>query len=269
MIASVSNIAPADTAAVLTQPADTVDSVAAEPLTAIVLTRTDRPLEPQPRPDSIASDSWLLGAIALIFCIVCLYYKSNSRYFQAILRDLTDTRERHNLFDDTVRETSFLLIMNLLNACSLSLALYEALCRFSPPFMALPPHTAIIIALASVLAYSLLMPLIYWITGMIFTDSSRTRIWIKGYLASNAIMAIGLFPASLIGLFYPSAADIVLILMAVIFLSAKTMFIFKGMRIFLTEKISWLLFIYYLVGVEIVPLILTVATSLWLTAVAA
>jgi len=260
------NIVTADTA-LIKAATDSIDSIATEPCTALIMERTDQPVEPPLRSNSAAANSWLIGGLTLIFCVVCLRYRSNSRYFRAIVRDLTDTRERHNLFDDTVRETSFLMLLNLLNTCSMGVILYEALCRFSPDFSTAATSKGIWITLGIMFAYNIFLTAIYFITGSVFTDYPKARIWTKGFFASNALMTFGLFPASLIGLFYPSATDGVLIFSAVIFAAAKATFIFKGMRIFMKGNISWLLFVYYLTGVEAVPLILATAGALALTAI--
>lgn len=65
---------------------------------------------PQPRPDNL---SWVYLAMALMFCLVAFRLHNNSRCWGATINDLLDTRERHNVFDETARETSFLVLMNL------------------------------------------------------------------------------------------------------------------------------------------------------------
>ncbi|MDE5870106.1 MAG: DUF4271 domain-containing protein, partial [Muribaculaceae bacterium] len=52
-----------------------------------------------------------------------------------------------------------------------------------------------------------------------------------------------------------------------VFILGKIMFIYKGFRIFFNQISSWMLFLYYLCSVEIVPLILTYFATLQLCSI--
>ena len=78
-------------------------------------------------PTATPNLSWVAAALTVLFCIAGLRYKSNVRYMRALLRETVEVRERHNVFDDTVRETSFMFLLMLLCAGSAGLLLYSAM----------------------------------------------------------------------------------------------------------------------------------------------
>ena len=77
-----------------------------------------------------------------------------------------------------------------------------------------------------------------------------------------------LFPLSLVALNYPKWDVPVLLIAAGVFVIGKIVFLYKGFRIFFTQISSWLLFLYYLCSLEIVPLILTYLGAVTLCTVA-
>lgn len=218
---------------------------------------------------SVVTDgmSWIYGGLALLFCIVALYVRNSGRYFKALFSDLTDTRERHNVFDDTVKETSFLILLNILWAASAGVLLWQTLTllpqlpeySFSIPDR---PAPGIAICAGVSLAYVTAMMLAYWVIGNVFTDRRRTAMWLRGAGAANGIQAFVLFPTALLALTQPQWTSILLIIAAAAFLLGKIVFIFKGFRIFFNQISSWLLFLYYLCSLEIIPLILTYGLTL-------
>lgn len=236
------SIAPADSVA--------ADSVAAEPRFGIVLQA-----EPEsgslPRPESAdAGMSWVVGTLMVIFLIVAIRYRSNTKYAKALVREMLGVRERGNVFDDTVRETSFLVLLNLMWVCSGGV-LFGAL-------VGAPATPAGIgISAGIVAAYTLFMLTAYYIIGNVFSDARHASMWVRGFAAGQGIGSLAVFPLALLHICYPSMTEIWLMIAGGVLFLIKIVFIWKGFRIFFTQTASWLLFLYYLCSLEIVPLILT------------
>lgn len=104
--------------------------------------------------------------------------------------------------------------------------------------------------------YVIFMLLAYEITGNVFSDRNMTRLWVKGASALMGLQVFLFFPFALLSLCYPEWNRIILILAGIVFIIGKIQFIYKGFRIFFNQISSWLLFLYYLCSLEIVPLIL-------------
>ncbi len=206
--------------------------------------------------------SWIYLGLALIFCICALKFKGNKKFLKVLFTDLTETRMRHNAFDETVRETSLLVILNLTWIVSAGVVLWEFVkftCSGAPQWsLSIPDRPlGIAICIGVTAIYVVVLFLGYAISGNVFTDSKLTRMWLKGAGASNALEAFILFPIALLLLNYPSWTKGLLIAALVLFVIGKLMFIIKGSRIFFHQISSWLLFLYYLCSLEVVPLILS------------
>lgn len=215
-----------------------------------------------PRAESASESSWLMLLIVAVFLMVSLRYKNNFKYLKAIVSDLTDIRPRHNVFDDTVRESSFLISLNVMCAISAGLLLHVFLCVTSPVAAALPFYSSVAVVVGTVSVYYLWQLLTYWVMGNIFSDSAKTSNWIKGFASSQGILGVILFPLALMSMFYPHAAPTLTTIAFVCFILARIIFIFKGFRIFFVQISSWLLFLYYLCSVEIIPVIFTYFAAL-------
>ncbi|MDE6391748.1 MAG: DUF4271 domain-containing protein [Muribaculaceae bacterium] len=207
--------------------------------------------------------SWIYLALALLFCVVAIKFKGNSRYMKALMSDLTSTRIRPNAFDDTVRETSLLVLLNIMWVACAGVMLWKALTLTAGTLVhdsaALPDNPAAGIAICSGVAavYLAVMTMAYWVIGNVFADRRQTQMWVKGAAAAYGLETFLLFPLALLILSYPAWSGTMLIISGIVFIFGKIVFLYKGFRIFFTQISSWLLFLYYLCSLEIVPLILT------------
>ena len=204
--------------------------------------------------------SWMLTGLFLVFVVVCLRYRKNSRYFSILFRDVMEIRERHNAFDDTLRETSFLWLLNILWCGSAGILLYGVL---YPPvagtMFASLNLMRLLVCMGIATAYTVFMAVSYTVVGSLFANSAKASVWLKGYLSTQGLEAMIMFMVALIALCVPGISTTMLIVAAIIFIIAKILFIYKGFCIFFAEFASWVLFLYYLCSLEIVPIVLAYA----------
>lgn len=216
--------------------------------------------------------SWVFAVLAILFCTVCLKFRNTPRYIRTLVSDIKDVRTRHNMFDNTVRETSFLIILIVAWICCSGILLWQLL-RLTVPDVAFnslsipdKPLAGIGICAGVAAVYVIFMLLAYEITGNVFSDRKMTRIWVKGASATMGLQVFLFFPFALLSLCYPGWNRIILILAGFVFVIGKIQFIYKGFRIFFNQISSWLLFLYYLCSLEIVPLILAYFAALQICA---
>ena len=207
--------------------------------------------------------SWIFAALGILFCVVCIKLKNAPGYMMTLMADAKEVRMRHNMFDNTVKETSFLIILLIGWICCVGILLWQLVeLAGGAPFVArpshLPHHTLHGSALcASVLtAYVIFMLLSYELAGHVFADHRITRLWVKGATAGMALQTFLFFPVALLALCYPEWNVTMLWIGAGILGIGKILFIYKGFMIFFQQIRSWLLFLCYLCSLEIVPLIL-------------
>ena len=250
------------TVAVDTVAADTVP--AREKVFGVTLEMPERPtVERAVKNDGL---SWILGGMFILFFTIGLRFRNNQKYVTSLLRNLVEVRVRQNVFDETVRETSFLILLNLLWSCSAGIILCRLIAHtvgnnpiwsFGIPALTTSPSLCMAICMGVMIVYTCFMALCYLMVGSVFSDLVKAKMWLKGFAASQGLLSILYFPLAMLLLFYPEWADILFWTALCTFLLAKIIFIWKGFRIFFTQFSSWVLFLYYLCSLEIVPLILT------------
>ena len=212
--------------------------------------------------------SWTYVILFIVFFLACIRVRGNFKFIGSFFRDLVVVKERENLFDVTVKETSFIFLLLLLSGCSIGVLLSLAVPIFGgdvPVKADIPAHGMLIngqflstlTCMAIACGYIGAMWICYTVVGKVFSDSIHTWLWVRGYTSGTGLGAAVFFPLALSALAYPAyTREIVLISFAMLIL-VKFIFIIKGFRIFFTESSLWVVFLYYLCSLEIVPLVIT------------
>lgn len=224
---------------------------------------------PSPGHISDNGSSLIILLLLIPFIVVAVKLKSSSRFVASLWHDLTSVRERSSLFDNTVRETSllfFLVILTVLAGGILLAASVPAnnavsLLNF-PLFNSLPSHlNRPVLCILLMGGYMLFSWCAYNIVGRVFETPNHTRLWVRGFAASMSLLGLIWLPCALICISRPEWTPILAIIAGVSFILAKITFIWKGFRIFFSKGASWMLFLYYLCSLEMVPVILLVAIA--------
>lgn len=221
--------------------------------------------EPEVRPlgETDTGMSWILSGMFVLFLIVCVRYRKNTRYLSVVFHDIFEVKERHNAFDDTLRETSFLWLLNALWCGAGGVILYGFL--YYSPGGALFAEAADIkrlgICIGMATAYTLFLTAAYATVSNLFSVEGKASLWVKGYMAVQGVEGILLFPVALVGMCVPGLMAPMVTIGIIIFITAKILFIYKGFCIFFTEIATWVLFLYYLCSLELVPIVLTCAAA--------
>lgn len=225
---------------------------------------TQKELSHNQMSDAQGGVSWLYALMAFLFCLICFKSKGNPKYFRHLFSNLNEVRIRHNMFDSTVRESSYMLILNVVWVVSAGIILWslsqilDGVTSGSPD---LPLLAGVGICIGVTFAYKLLMLLGYEIAGNVFTDSRTTKEWVKGANSESALESVPLFAIALLTLIYPEWNLSLVWVSAVVIGVGKILFIFKGFRIFVNQFSSFLLFLYYLCILEIIPIILAIYSA--------
>lgn len=211
--------------------------------------------------------SWIVVGLILLFVITCLRYRKNSGYFVSLFRNVMEGHEQ-STYDSTVRETSFLMILNTLWCVSVGVLLYALVVRVTLhggiSVWTGPQVKGVGICMAVAVAYTIFLTVAYRMVGLVFADSRETSVWVGSYLSTQAISGVFLFPLAVIGFAVPGSLGAMLIAGGIVFVVSKFIFFIKGYGIFFSKNASWVLFLYYLCSLEIVPMVLayTIAAKL-------
>ena len=245
------------------------DSVAVEPAPVLGLVFT--PPQPIPAPaariDESTGVSFILCGVFLLFFIIALRFRNNFKYVVTMLRNVVETRTRQNVFDDTVRETSLIVLLNIM-WCACAGIIGFCFFRYVSPLPSGIPHAdsiGMLWGMAVAVVYTLFMWWMYAAVGWVFSDKSHSAMWVKGFTASQALMTPAFFLTALVGICQPATGLGVGVTAAVVFIFGKLIFIWKGYKIFFNQFSSWVLFLCYLCSLEIVPLILCYRCAMFLS----
>lgn len=198
------------------------------------------------------------GVMALlIFVFLMLAFSlSNYQVFLKIFRqNLGGVRRRDNVFDEhTMPENALMLGLTLLACLCEGILIYFA-ARIYGIATAGAALTSIMLCTAGTVGLLVFQTAGYLTTGYAFTSYRNTISWLKGFVASQAMLGIGLVIPAIWLLFNPGATETMITVGASLYLAMRLAFICKGFRIFYTNLFSLVYFILYLCTLEIVPLI--------------
>ena len=208
--------------------------------------------------------SFILGGLFILFLIIALRFRNNVKYAVTMFQNLIETRTRQNVFNDTVRETSLIAMLNIMwCACAGIIGFSFYVTFYGNDTLSMPSRSlGMLLGMALAVVYSLFMWGTYFSVGLIFSDREHTNLWVKGFSASQALMSPAFFLIALLAICQPNMGSGLALTAILVFFLAKLVFIWKGYRIFFSQFSSWVLFLCYLCSVEIVPLILSYRCAL-------
>jgi len=205
--------------------------------------------------------SWILLVMLSIFVLVALKFHGNLRFTSVMVKELVSGSERRNMFDDTdtMHETSFVMLLNLLSIASCGILLWCVALGGA----ALTPGAAhaLWVCMAASAALYMVQRTAYFCIGRIFYTAPLTNRWLKSFSASQGLLSLLLFPLSLLAIFYPAGVTEIATAAFSAWILARLMFIIKGFRIFSSSGGNFFTFLYYLCSVEIIPALLTCTTA--------
>lgn len=241
------------------------DSIVARPRpkTALIITAHKEPEMPvSPRSVGNAATSWVILGLIAVFMLVSLRYARNFKFLSGIGRELLSKQPRRRMFDDTVRETSFLIFLNILCMVSVGVLLFGGIETFFPVLRNSDRwYSALGLVIAAVSIYYIWQWGAYFVLGRTFGTREDASSWMRGFSSGQGFLGLALFLPALISIFYSGSLNVLIVLSAIAYVLVRILFIVKGIRIFLPRSRSWMLFFYYLCAVEIAPVALLIRLS--------
>ncbi|MDE5749418.1 MAG: DUF4271 domain-containing protein [Duncaniella sp.] len=222
-------------------------------------------LEPRERTMLPGYDSGVLCMLLGLFVLLSYNFRHYSTFLKNFVTDLFSVRHREGTFEvRTFSEAGALASMVLVACLSEGIIVNSWLpaAGFGAParlgaFFTIGGVTAVAVLyyLWQVAAYSL--------AGYVFASPEGARMWMKGFNASQTLLAFMLFIPALGVLFNPEAAPAVVSIAVTAYILARLVFIFKGFRLFFGDFGSLSYFILYLCTLEIVPLVALCRLAVW------
>lgn len=205
---------------------------------------------PEPLPPAYAHSTPLAALAACMLFILGVSAGSLHRAFNAYWTNLVSVRRRANVFDDIHKAP-----LRAAVALALAFVVFGGIVLYSLTLVStVPTFTGAFVCMLMMGVYYLFQLCAYSIVGYAFASSDGRRMWVEGFCSSQAFAGILLVVPALLLLFVPSWKTPLLYIALAIYILARIVFIWKGIRIFFTGVRSLLYFILYLCTLEIIPL---------------
>ena len=239
---------------------DTIPTICNYQTDSLITAKQATGLSGKELPVSAATDSWVLLLLLLTFMFVAVSYKRGKKYLSHTLNSIFKLKDRNSLFDDTtINEAQLRVSLLLLTFVTEGSAVYYGLLQ---PIIDLQSAVfpAVLLCIVTCGIYYFLQRGIYSLLCNIFSDNTKTQKFNESFIAVNLVIGLFLSPIILLIMFIPETTYIGLWICAFLYIIARLLIIYKGVRIFSPGTFGLLYIILYLCALEIVPAILVEKT---------
>ncbi|MBR5639868.1 MAG: DUF4271 domain-containing protein [Muribaculaceae bacterium] len=208
----------------------------------------------------------------LISCIFLMTsYRLGRSYISNLGHYLFSPKGKDDLFAEHTSSDAHIIIAMIANTCLMGgIMMYYGLLWYNPSLTVALQNSVFLHVLVLTLAMAIfvsLQLLLYRLLGYTFATDSLTDMWVQGFLASQAVLGLLLFPVAVITLVFPSFIKQMVTMAIILYILGRIVFICKGFRIFFNNLSSSIYFILYLCAVEIVPPLLALAGTVYVCSI--
>ncbi len=211
----------------------------------------------------------------IMFLLSCLFlitsYRLGNVYISNLMHNMFSTKGKDDLYADHTMSDTRIIVALMINTCLMEgLLLFYGLAWIDPQLTLALQRSVFLHVFVLVMAAGLFITLqlfLYRLIGFTFSDDRLTELWVGGFLASQAMLGLLLFPIVVLALVFPTTIKLMLTLSIILYILARIVFIWKGFRIFFNNLSSSIYFILYLCAVEIVPPLLALAGTVYVCSI--
>ncbi|MCM1519425.1 MAG: DUF4271 domain-containing protein [Lachnoclostridium sp.] len=215
-------------------------------------------IDPTVRPLLPGYDSGIVSLIIITFLLLAFNLSHYTTMIKSLPRDLFSTRRRDSLFEEHTLTETRLQVSMVLVLCLCEGMLLAALADYHPiiPFGGL--FVTLLLFFGAALLFYVAQLMAYRTVGFIFSDKITTRLWLKGFSASQIVLGLTLVIPALTVTFDPATTAVMVTIAVILYIVTRLIFIYKGFRLFYDKFGSIVYFILYLCTLEVVPILLMV-----------
>ena len=207
--------------------------------------------------DGQGVDDLVFTLLIVLFVSFALVFRTHTRLFIRMTRDVIYVKERENLFENVKGSEFFFhnfMIAHALILCGLCMF---SIIRAEGTYTQLMeektlPSLALIVGV--IILYYVFKNLLYAIFSFVFLDAEKFKFWKVSYNAIIGTWGISLYIPVLWLIFVNTNIQIPVILFAFFYLASRFVIIYKTVRIFHKKNDGYLYLSLYLCGQEILPL---------------
>lgn len=211
--------------------------------------------EPEVYYKSPIKSTGILLMLVISFLIIAFCYRNGRKYFSTLISNTWSVRRTKNHLDDhTMTETFTMLSLILQTVIMEGLIAFSAFKTFGMEIKSVGTTVLAFVVFAGILYIAQI--LIFRLIGFIFAKKIETDLWVQGFNASQSLMGLIISPVAILMLFFPVYSFSMLIIAAIIYITARFAFLLKSFRVFYRNLFQCFYFILYLCALEIVPYVI-------------
>ena len=208
----------------------------------------------------------------LLSCLFMLTsYRMGRTYISNLTHNMFSTKGNDDLFTEHTPSDTRIILALIANTCLMGgIMMFYGILWYNPALTTALQNSVFLHVLTLTMAGALfitLQLLLYRLIGFTFANPALTNMWVSGFLSSQAVLGLLLFPIVVITLVFPSTIKMMVTIAIILYVLGRIVFICKGFRIFFNNLSSSIYFILYLCAVEIVPPLLALAGTVYVCSI--
>ena len=212
-------------------------------------------LEGMQRTKDPAHDEGIFLILLCCFILVATSFRKGIKLFSLPFSTLKSNRNHADASDNATITESRLQFVLLAQTLILEGILLTFLIHYLKPDLPYIGYFKEILCMTGItVIYYNLQQSAYRILGFIFSEPEVTRQWVKEHSSINLLLGTVLFPIVFCMIYLSGFLNIGLLLGAICYILSRIIFIYKEIKIFLSDVYGILYFILYLCTLEIMPL---------------
>lgn len=191
------------------------------------------------------------------FLLIAIFYHRGIKYLIQAFSNITEVKDRHSIFTNiTVNETQLRFALLFQTFIAEGITLFFLINDFLTIQSENTTSLVVILCCISAALFYWMQMLIYHLLGFVFSDPGHTRQCVESFSSVNSLLGLVLFPVILCMIYIPACTSTMLMITGICYILSRIIFIYKGIKIFLSDIYGLVYIILYLCAVEIAPLLL-------------
>lgn len=216
-------------------------------------------LAPRPRPSYGIADESMTAVIVAILMAVIMALRHGRHLISSVGAELLTIRPYIKNFDERTSGESRLMALAIVQLAVFIGLLLQSFADSTPASAVNAPPIAVAAIFTALSAGLIIFQYsAYWTVAYAFAADTQRHMWLRSFNACQILISFALAIPALAAISYPDSAHAMVITALIAYIALKTIFMYKGFRIFYNNLISLIYFILYLCALEIVPAVLLI-----------
>ena len=209
----------------------------------------------KPLPYQASQDNTLLVILLICFFITCLSLSYSRKFLLDLGHHFIENKAHISAFSTSTNTEIHSLFLLILQSCTLlAVTIFLYLNTLDDTLVTAYKSNHVVGILGGFILLILFFKwLLYSFLGWVFKRKETTAIWLESYATIIYYLGLLLYPIVLYLLFYNTHQQLLKYVVIGIFILAKSLILYKGLKLFSNNLYGHVLLILYFCALEIIP----------------